>query len=77
MDGVPTITCVHPRIVAALPRQLRARDPDARRVGWKIADGLGEVEELIGPEPVIGNLTSATHLPAGAVYRGGGRWGAS
>jgi 2-keto-4-pentenoate hydratase len=63
---------MHPRIVAALRRQLRARDPGARRIGWKIALGIGEVEELIGAEPVIGNLTSATQLSDGAVYRGDG-----
>jgi hypothetical protein len=63
---------VHPRIVAALRAQLAARDPVARRVGWKIALGLAEVEELIGTEPVIGNLTTATQLEDGAIYRGPG-----
>jgi len=63
---------VHPRIVAALRAQLRARDPGARRVGWKIALGIGEVEELIGTEPVIGNLTGATELGDGGTYAGGG-----
>ena len=63
---------MHPRIVAALRAQLRARDTGARRIGWKIALGIGEVEELIGSEPVIGNLTSATQLSDGAVYGGGG-----
>jgi hypothetical protein len=63
---------VHPRIVAALRAQLRSRDPGASRVGWKIALGIGEVEELIGPVPVIGNLTSATQLADGATYGGGG-----
>jgi hypothetical protein len=66
------VTAVHPRIVAALRAQLRARDPDARRVGWKIALGIAEVEELIGDEPVIRNLTSATQLAPGATYDGGG-----
>jgi hypothetical protein len=59
---------VNPRVVAALRAQLRTRDPGARRVGWKIARGIAEVEELIGAEPVIGNLTSATQLESGATY---------
>jgi 2-keto-4-pentenoate hydratase len=63
---------VHPRIVAALRAQLDARDPTAGRVGWKIALGIGEIEELIGQEPAIGNLTSATQLEDGETYRGGG-----
>ena len=63
---------MHQRIVTALRAQLRARDPDARRVGWKIALGIGEVEALIGSAPVIGNLTGATQLSDGAVYGGGG-----
>jgi 2-keto-4-pentenoate hydratase len=63
---------VNPRIVAALRAQLRARDPGARRVGWKIALGIAEIEELVGPEPVIGSLTTATQLEPGATYRGGG-----
>jgi 2-keto-4-pentenoate hydratase len=72
MAGVRTIVSVDPRIVAALGAQLRARYPGARRVGWKIALGIAEIEELIGPAPVIGNLTSATQLEDGATYRGGG-----
>ena len=63
---------MHPRIVAALRAQLEARDPGARRVGWKIARGLAAVEELIGDEPVIGNLTTASQLEDGALYRGPG-----
>lgn len=63
---------MHPRIVSALQAQLDARDPAARRVGWKIARGIAEVEELIGREPVIGNLTSATQLDSGDVYHGEG-----
>jgi hypothetical protein len=63
---------VHPRIVAALRDQLRARDPAAGRVGWKIALGIPEVEELIGSEPVIGSLTTASRLEDGGTYRGCG-----
>jgi 2-keto-4-pentenoate hydratase len=63
---------VHPRLVAALRAQLDARDRGARRVGWKIALGIPEVEALIGAEPVIGTLTTATRLEDGAAYHGPG-----
>jgi hypothetical protein len=63
---------VHPQLVAALRAQLRAREPGVRRVGWKIAARIAEIEELIGTEPAIGNLTTATQLASGATYHGGG-----
>lgn len=63
---------LHPRIVAATRAQLDARratlDAGARRVGWKIALGIAEVEELIGTEPAIGYVTSTTLLEPGGTY---------
>src|SRR4051812_27693960 len=65
---------LHPTIAAGLAAQLAARrtalDAGARRVGWKLAYGIAEVEELAGDEPVVGHLTSATLLAPGGVYRG-------
>lgn len=40
----------------------------AERVGWKMGLGVPEVEELLGAEPVIGHLTSATRLDSGATW---------
>jgi 2-keto-4-pentenoate hydratase len=37
-------------------------------VGWKIGLGVPEVEELIGAEPIVGHLTTATLLEPGAAY---------
>jgi 2-keto-4-pentenoate hydratase len=54
------LTEVPPRIVRALEAQLRARPDGARRIGFKAAFGLEEVEALVGSEPVPGYLTSAT-----------------
>lgn len=55
-----------PRIAAALRGQLDERrrllQAGHERVGWKVALGIEEVERLIGPQPVIGYLTSATRL---------------
>ena len=63
---------VHPRILAATRSQLdvwrAALHAGAGRVGWKIGLGVEEVEELIGTEPVIGHLTTATLLDAGGTY---------
>jgi 2-keto-4-pentenoate hydratase len=65
---------LHPTIAAGLAAQLAARraalDAGARRVGWKLAYGIAEIEELAGEEPVVGHLTSATLLPPGGRYRG-------
>jgi len=65
---------LHPTIAAGLAAQLAARraalDAGARRVGWKLAYGIAEGEELAGDEPVVGHLTSATLLaPGGAHHR--------
>jgi 2-keto-4-pentenoate hydratase len=58
------------RIVAALRGQLdnrrRLLEAGHERVGWKVALGIEEVERLIGEQPVIGYLTSATRLGSGA-----------
>jgi 2-keto-4-pentenoate hydratase len=68
------VTAVDPRIAAATKTQLRARraalDAGARRVGWKVALGIAEVEALIGGEPALGHLTTATLLEPGGAYRG-------
>src|SRR4051795_1893092 len=80
VDLHPTIA---PRPAAQLPgrrgaprpaRRRAARraalDAGARRVGWKLAYGIAEVEELAGDEPVVGHLTSATLLAPGGAYHG-------
>jgi 2-keto-4-pentenoate hydratase len=70
------VTDVDPRVLAAVEKQLegwRARlAGGARRVGWKAAWEMPEVEALIGSEPVIGHLTTATQLEPGGTYRDGG-----
>lgn len=66
------MTGVHPRIAAALRAQLRSRDPSAGRVGWKLALDIAEIEELIGSEPAIGTLTTATQLEPDGIYHGPG-----
>ena len=62
-----------PRLASALTTQLErwrtTLGSGARHIGWKL--GMGE-RESIGPGPVIGHLTSATQLEAGAVYRAQG-----
>jgi 2-keto-4-pentenoate hydratase len=75
----PTIRAmpaVHPRIAAATRAQLEAwraaLDGGARRVGWKAALSIAEVEELMGAEPAIGHLTSATLLAPGGAYSAAG-----
>jgi 2-keto-4-pentenoate hydratase len=47
-----------------------ARAAGAGRVGWKIALGIPEVEELVGAEPGLGYLTTASLLEPGGVYHG-------
>jgi 2-keto-4-pentenoate hydratase len=63
---------VHPRIAAALQAQLVRRraaiDGGARRIGWKLALGIAPVEALIGADPVIGYLTSATVIETGQAH---------
>jgi 2-keto-4-pentenoate hydratase len=65
---------VHPTIAAGLAAQLAARraalDVGARRVGWKLAYGIAEIEALVGDAPVIGHLTTATLIEPGGTYRG-------
>ena len=64
---------VHPEIAAGLAAQLAARraalETGARRVGWKLAYGIAEIEALVGDQPVIGHLTSATLIEPGGTYR--------
>jgi 2-keto-4-pentenoate hydratase len=59
-------------LAAQLARRRTALDAGARRVGWKLAYGIAEIEALIGDAPAIGHLTSATLLGPGGVYRGAG-----
>jgi 2-keto-4-pentenoate hydratase len=65
---------VHPRLAAATRAQLddwrAALDGGAGRVGWKIALGIEEVEALVGTEPALGHLTTASLLVPGGVYTG-------
>jgi 2-keto-4-pentenoate hydratase len=67
------VTDVDPRIAAATHAQLRtwraALAAGAQRVGWKVALGIPEIEALIGPEPALGHVTTATLLEPGGVYR--------
>jgi 2-keto-4-pentenoate hydratase len=64
---------VDPRLASALAVQLRlwraSLAGGARRVGWKL--GMGD-RERIGAGPVIGHLTTATLLPAGATFQAAG-----
>ena len=64
------------RVPLALQAQLRARqaelDSGAVRVGWKVGLHIAEVEEVMGPEPVFGYLTSATRLEPGGIFRARG-----
>jgi 2-keto-4-pentenoate hydratase len=46
-----------------------AIDAGARRVGWKIGLDIEPVQALIGSDPVIGYLTSATMIDSGQAYR--------
>jgi 2-keto-4-pentenoate hydratase len=64
---------VDPRLASALDAQLRmwraSLAGGAQRVGWKL--GMGD-RERIGAGPVIGHLTTATLLTAGATFRAAG-----
>jgi 2-keto-4-pentenoate hydratase len=66
----------HPRVVAALDRQLATwrttLEGGAERVGWKIGRAFPEIEAVIGDEPVLGHLTSATRLEPGSAFDGRG-----
>ncbi len=64
------MSAVDSRLVDAMREQLAARPAGASRVGWKFGSGDGE---RIGGEIAVGHLTSATTLPDGSTYRGGGR----
>src|SRR4051812_35498913 len=70
---------LHPMIAFGLAAQLATRraalDAGARRVGWKLAYGIEEIEALAGDEPVIGHLTTATLIEPGGTYRGAGAEG--
>jgi 2-keto-4-pentenoate hydratase len=65
---------IHPRLVAATRTQLdawRALIADgAERVGWKIALGIEEVEAVVGGDPALGHITTATVLEPGATFAG-------
>jgi 2-keto-4-pentenoate hydratase len=67
---------IHPRVVAALDRQLATwrttLAAGAERVGWKIGRAFPEIEAVIGDEPVLGHLTSATQLEPGSEFDGTG-----
>jgi hypothetical protein len=39
-------------------------------VGWKLAFGVEEVEALVGTDPVIGHITTATLLEPAGVFTG-------
>jgi len=64
------------RVLAAVQEQLATWREllagGAQRVGWKAALAMPEIETLIGPQPVVGHLTTATQLEPGGTYRGGG-----
>jgi 2-keto-4-pentenoate hydratase len=63
---------LHPRVLAALRRQLENRratlDSGAVSVGWKIGGDIAEVDALTGSAPLIGYLTTASLVPAGGVH---------
>jgi 2-keto-4-pentenoate hydratase len=63
------VSAVDPRLLAALKKQLRARDDalrrGAHRIGWKL--GMGK-RESVGGHIAVGYLTSETVLPAGSSY---------
>jgi hypothetical protein len=52
-------------LAAQLARRRAALDAGARRVGWKLAYGIAEIEALVGDAPAIGHRTSATLLEPG------------
>lgn len=65
---------IHPRVVVATRAQLQARrktlEDGAEHVGWKIALGIEEVEALVGADPVLGHITTATLLEPGGTFAG-------
>ena len=65
---------IHPRVVAATRAQLDAwrglLAGGAERVGWKIALGIEEVEAVVGGDPALGHITTATVLEPGATFTG-------
>jgi 2-keto-4-pentenoate hydratase len=60
------------RLTRALQLQLdawrAALESGARRIGWKVALHIAEVEAVVGAEPVFGHLTSATQLSSGDTF---------
>jgi 2-keto-4-pentenoate hydratase len=64
------------RVSLALRAQLSARraelDSGAVRIGWKVGLHIAEVEEVMGSEPVLGYLTSATRLESGGTFHARG-----
>jgi 2-keto-4-pentenoate hydratase len=67
---------VHPRLVAALERQLdhwrTATRAGAARVGWKVGGEIAEIETVTGGSPGLGHLTSGSLLEDGGRYDAGG-----
>jgi hypothetical protein len=63
---------VHPRVVdaqRALFEQWREElSAGARRVGWKVGHDIAEAQGVLGLQPVVGYLTTATLLQDGATY---------
>jgi 2-keto-4-pentenoate hydratase len=55
-------------LAAQLGRWRHTLDAGAARVGWKMGRTIDEVEALMGAEPVIGHLTTASMLGSEAVY---------
>jgi 2-keto-4-pentenoate hydratase len=68
------MAAVHPRIVDATRVQLEAWRAalagGATRVGWKVAFSIAEVEEVVGGEPTLGHITTATLLQPGGTFHG-------
>jgi 2-keto-4-pentenoate hydratase len=64
------------RVSLALRAQLSARraelDSGAVRIGWKVGLHIAEVEKVMGSEPVLGYLTSATRLESGGTFHARG-----
>jgi 2-keto-4-pentenoate hydratase len=63
---------LHPRVVAAQQALFGGwRDglrAGAARIGWKIGHNIAEVQNVIGNQPVVGYLTSATLLQDGETF---------
>jgi 2-keto-4-pentenoate hydratase len=64
------------RLVAALEAQFEswraALRNGAARVGWKVAYDIAEIQEVLGDEPAIGHLTTATLLGDGDSHSAAG-----